>query len=109
MKRSDPAGSSALLMFNFSAEAQSIPVAGDSQPWRLLLWTGDQVYGGSSKHRPLETLAPASTSDVSLAAFEAVIYVTLTRLLGQRVRPVVSSGSPCPDECRGWRTIRHGM
>lgn len=76
MKRYDPAGSSALLIFNFSAEAQSFPIAGNSQPRRLLLWTGDQVYGGSSKHRPLETLGTDSTSKVSLEAFEAVIYVT---------------------------------
>jgi maltooligosyltrehalose trehalohydrolase len=76
MKRSDPAGSSALLIFNFSAEARDLPIAGGSQPWRLLLWTGDQVYGGSSKHRPLEILTRGSTSKVSLDAFEAVIYVT---------------------------------
>jgi maltooligosyltrehalose trehalohydrolase len=76
MKRSDPAGSSALLIFNFSAETRSLPIEGDSQPWQLLLWTGDQVYGGSSKHRLLETLSADSTSKVSLEAFEAVIYVT---------------------------------
>jgi maltooligosyltrehalose trehalohydrolase len=76
MKRTDPGGSSALLLFNFSAVAQSFPIAGNSQPRRLLLWTGDQVYGGNSKLRPLETLAPSSTPSVSLAAFEAVIYVT---------------------------------
>jgi hypothetical protein len=76
MKRSDPAGGSALLLFNFSAEAQSFPIARNYQPRRLLLWTGDQVYGGSSKHRPLETLGTDSTSKVSLGPFEAVIYVT---------------------------------
>lgn len=74
MKRTDPAGS-ALLIFNFSTEAQSIPITGDSQPRRLLLWTGDQVYGGSQEPRPVETLAPGSTVGVSLAAFEAVIYM----------------------------------
>ncbi len=76
MKRTDPAGSSALLILNFSAAAQSVPIAGDSQPWRSLLWTGDQVYGGSPEPRPLETLAPSSTFAISLAAFEAVIYTT---------------------------------
>ncbi len=76
MKRTDPSGSGALLIFNFSAEKQSVPIAGDSQPWRLLLWTGDQVHGGSLGPRPLETLAPGSTFAVPLAAFEAVIYMT---------------------------------
>jgi maltooligosyltrehalose trehalohydrolase len=76
MKRTEPAGSSALLIFNFSAVAQSFPIAGNSQPWRLLLWTGDEVYGGSREPRPREALAPGPTFAISLAAFEAVIYMT---------------------------------
>src|SRR5713226_441438 len=43
MKRTDPAGGGALLILNFSAEAQIIPVVADSQPGRLILWTGDAV------------------------------------------------------------------
>jgi maltooligosyltrehalose trehalohydrolase len=74
MKRTDPAGSSTLLIFNFSAEARRVTIAGDSQSWRLLLWTGGQVYGGSPGPRPPETLAPGSMLAVSLAAFEAVLY-----------------------------------
>jgi hypothetical protein len=73
MKRTDPAGGNVLLIFNFSAEVQSVSIAGDSQRRRLLFWTGDQVYGGSPGPRPLETLAP--TFPLSLATFEAVIYV----------------------------------
>ena len=76
MKRTDPAGSSALLIFNFSGETQSILIADDSQSWRLLLWTGDQGYGGSAGPRPVETLAPGPTLGVSLPAFEAVIYLS---------------------------------
>jgi maltooligosyltrehalose trehalohydrolase len=75
MKRTDQAGSSALLIFNFSGKTQSVPIAGASQSWRLLLWTGDQVYGGSPEPRPMEILTQGSTLAVSLAAFEAVIYV----------------------------------
>jgi hypothetical protein len=63
------------LIFNFSGVAQNVPVADNSQAWRLLLWTGNQVYGGSPEPRPVETVAPGSTLAVSLAAFEAAIYV----------------------------------
>ena len=73
--RSDPAGESALLIFNFSAEAQSIPIAADSQPRRLLLWTGDTIYGGGAGPRPVETVSPGSIVAVALAGFEAAIFV----------------------------------
>jgi len=75
MKRTDPAGGNALLIFNFSGKTQSVPIAGTSQSWRLLLWTGDPVYGGSPEPRPMEILTQGSTLAVSLAAFEAVIYL----------------------------------
>jgi 1,4-alpha-glucan branching enzyme len=76
MKRSDPSGSGALLVLNFSSEGQSIPVVADPRPRRLVLWTGDVAYGGSSRDpRPVETLAPGSQSRLSLAGFEAVIFV----------------------------------
>ncbi len=75
VKRSDPAGESALLIFNFSAEAQSIPIAADSQPRRLLLWTGDTIYGGGAGPRPVETVSPGSMVAVALAGFEAAIFV----------------------------------
>jgi maltooligosyltrehalose trehalohydrolase len=76
MKRTDSAGGSALLIFNFAAEAQSIPVAAGSQPWRLILWTGDAVYGGSPELPPMKTMGPGPKFGVSLAGFEAVIYLT---------------------------------
>jgi maltooligosyltrehalose trehalohydrolase len=75
MKRADPAGGSALLIFNFSAHSQSIPIAADSQTRRLLLWTGDPVYGGGPGPRPVETVSPDSKVGVSLAGFEAVIFL----------------------------------
>jgi maltooligosyltrehalose trehalohydrolase len=75
MKRSDASGTCALLVFNFAAEAQPIPVAGSSHSWRRALWTGDAVYGGNSELRPLETLAAGSSLDTPVAGFEAVIYL----------------------------------
>ncbi len=74
-KRTDPAGSRALLIFNFSEAAQGIQVAADSQPWRLALWTGDTIYGGGPGPRPVETVAPGSEVRVSVAGFEAAIFV----------------------------------
>jgi len=76
MRRTDPAGGKALLIFNFAAEAQSIPVAAGSQPWRLILWTGDAVYGGSPELPPMKTMGPGPKFGVPLAGFEAVIYLT---------------------------------
>jgi len=75
MKRTDPAGGRALLIFNFSPEAQSIPIAGDFQPWRLVLWTGDAVYSGSPTPRPVETLTAGSKGLVALAGFDAAVFV----------------------------------
>jgi maltooligosyltrehalose trehalohydrolase len=76
LKRSDPTGSRALLVFNFAAEAQPIPVADTFNTWRRVLWTGDEAYGGNPEVRPLETLATGSPLDLSVAGFEAVIYVS---------------------------------
>jgi maltooligosyltrehalose trehalohydrolase len=76
MKRSDPSGSRALLVFNFAAEAQPIPIADTSITWRRVLWTGDEAYGGSPELRPLETLTTGSPLDLSFAGFEAVIYLS---------------------------------
>jgi maltooligosyltrehalose trehalohydrolase len=75
MKRSAPAGGSALLVFNLSAEPLSVPVAAELKPWRLLLSTGNPIYGGSPEPRSGETVASSSSFSVSLTGFEAVIYV----------------------------------
>jgi maltooligosyltrehalose trehalohydrolase len=73
MKRSDPSGSGALLVFNFSSEAQSIPVLDSDHSWRLALWTGDAIYGGGSGPRPVQR--PGSVSQLLLAGFEAAILI----------------------------------
>jgi hypothetical protein len=76
MKRADPSGSAALLVCNFSAAAQTIPVSPTPSNFRLALWTGDPAYGGNSATRPVETLTANSSSDVHLSAFEAAMYLT---------------------------------
>ncbi len=75
MKRTDPAAGPALLIFNFSGDAHSIPVATSSQSWRLELWTGDAIYGGTGDARPAETVVPGSESHINLFGFEAAIYL----------------------------------
>ena len=75
MKRTEPAAGPALLICNFSAGQQSIPVAADSQPWRLVLWTGDATYGGTGSARPAETVAPGLEFHINLGGFEAAIYL----------------------------------
>jgi maltooligosyltrehalose trehalohydrolase len=72
MKRSDPEGESSILVLNFSAEGQSIPVGSDVCEWRLALSTGADEYSAHPKPR-VENTTPGS--DVLLAGFEAVIYV----------------------------------
>ena len=73
MKRSDPSGSEALLVCNFSSEARSIPATGGAHPARLALWTGDGIYGGGKGSPPVEH--PGPVSHLSLAGFEAAIFI----------------------------------
>jgi maltooligosyltrehalose trehalohydrolase len=76
MRRFDPAGSGVLLICNFSAATQSIPVAASSRGWRMALWTGDAAYGGSPGPRPVESVASGSEIQLSLSGFEAAVFVS---------------------------------
>ncbi len=75
MKRTDPSGSAALIVCNFSKNVQSIPAAGEPQGWQLALWTGAEAYGGSPAPGPAKKLTASLDIQVPLAAFEAAIYV----------------------------------
>ncbi len=74
-RRSDPSGGAALIVCNFSTNAQSIPVTAETQAWRLALWTGDAAYGGTSGLGPAKVLTAGANSEVSFSAFEAAIYL----------------------------------
>jgi len=76
MRRTDPSGSSALIVCNFSKEAQSIPSVAQPQGWQLALWTGEAAYAGSSGSRPSEALPKGSDFRVLLGEFEAAIYLS---------------------------------
>jgi len=73
MKRSDPAGTRALLVCNFSSAEQSIPVAADAGSWRMALRTGDGAYGAGSGSPSVGH--PGPVSQLSLAGFEAAIFL----------------------------------
>jgi maltooligosyltrehalose trehalohydrolase len=75
MLRNDSSGSAALIVCNFSAALQTVPVAPTQLSWRLALWTGDEAYGGNSGPRPAEVLTARSPSAVRLSAFEAAMYL----------------------------------
>jgi maltooligosyltrehalose trehalohydrolase len=77
MKRSDPEGESSILVLNFSAEAQSIPVGNDSRHWRLALSTGAETYVDGPE-TTVEATSPL-LSEVLLAGFEAAIYICSMR------------------------------
>ena len=74
MKRTDPSGNAALLVCNFSRDAQTIPVVVEAQGWRLALRTGDSTYGGKPAPEPIKTLI-AGPNAIALAPFEAVIFL----------------------------------
>jgi maltooligosyltrehalose trehalohydrolase len=73
MKRTDPSGSTALIVCNFSETAQPVPVPAEPKGWQLALWTGDAAYGGGRTPCPPHTLA--TNIRVLLDAFEAAIYL----------------------------------
>jgi maltooligosyltrehalose trehalohydrolase len=77
MSRADPSGSGAILMCNFSPKSHSVPVAFDSGSWRLALWTGDPVYGGSLPSSLPRDLAADGRGDllVTLPQFSAALYL----------------------------------
>jgi maltooligosyltrehalose trehalohydrolase len=75
MRRNDSSGSAALIVCNFSAALQTVPVAPTPLSWRLALWTGDEAYGGNGAPRPVEKLTAGSPSAVRLSAFEAAMYL----------------------------------
>jgi maltooligosyltrehalose trehalohydrolase len=75
LQRADPSAGQALIVCNFSADGQSIPVPPASRAWRLVLWTGDPAYGGGKGQRLPEAPAAGPDSRVALAGFEAAVFL----------------------------------
>ena len=77
MHRTDPSGSSAKLVCNFSAHANSVPIECGGHRWKLALWTGDSGYEASPSSPPPRDLAADDGRNVSvtLAQFSAALYL----------------------------------
>jgi len=75
--RTDPSGSSAILVCNFSAQANSVPIECGGYGWRLALWTGDSGYGTNPSSLPPRDLAATAGESalVTLAQFSAALYL----------------------------------
>jgi maltooligosyltrehalose trehalohydrolase len=74
MTRTDPSGEAALLVFNFSKDAQTIPVGSEFLGWRVALRTEDSNYGGKPGSGPVKALI-AGSNGIALRPFEAAIYL----------------------------------
>jgi maltooligosyltrehalose trehalohydrolase len=81
VKRTDPSGSTALLVCNFSENAQPIPLPSSPQPWRLALRTDDPSYGANPTPSPTADLVHSDLYPC-LAAFEVAIYVSRATPVG---------------------------
>jgi maltooligosyltrehalose trehalohydrolase len=76
--REDEEGTGALLLCNFSSDAQAVGLELNSA-WQLALWSGDRLYGGEAG-----SVAPArelggdeggAHTEVQLAGWSAALYV----------------------------------
>jgi len=73
LKRSDPSGSAALLMCNFSERSKPIPIRAPEGHWRRRLWSSATQYGGSG----VEPTACLSSGDhtVEIEGHSAALYL----------------------------------
>ncbi len=78
MERRDPSGATVLLICNFLTDAQTVPVRFHDGPWRLALWSGDPVYGGTDASVPPAILAPSPGrfAEVPAPGFTALLYTS---------------------------------
>jgi maltooligosyltrehalose trehalohydrolase len=75
MERADSSKSRALLVCNFAASAQSIPVTFGGTSWLLELWTGAEIYSGPGN----QTAPPAIVNNVEslyLGGSQAALYAS---------------------------------
>jgi len=77
MTRADPSGEAAMLICNFSANSQSIPVAANGRHWKLVFWTGDSIYGQMSPPTPPGDFASHRSDEnlVVVGPFSATLYL----------------------------------
>jgi maltooligosyltrehalose trehalohydrolase len=73
VERGDARGARALLVCNFDAAAQAVPVVEGA--WRLALWSGEARYGGDDAQAPPARVEAADAAEVEIAGWGAAVYV----------------------------------
>lgn len=88
MTRADPGADRAMLICNFSAHPRSVPISYSHRQWELVLWTADSGYDTTSEStRPPNLIAAEElTIDIPLAAFTAVLYLSVGQHANQSER-----------------------
>jgi maltooligosyltrehalose trehalohydrolase len=76
MERSDPSGSRALLIANFSETARLVPISIHDVPWSLALWSEDGRYQPLMPE-PAAQIRSGAPSQVEMAANSAALYIAL--------------------------------
>ncbi len=76
LRRSDPSGSGAIILCNFSHRAQSLSLPASARALRLAVWTGGAAYGGNSAAPVPERVRANKKVSVRLDPSEAAVYVT---------------------------------
>jgi len=74
--RRDPGGATALGALNFSREPQSITLKLPSGPWRRVLDTGEERFGGPGPRTPaLFSVARSDRTRLDVGPFHAAIFL----------------------------------
>src|SRR3984893_1859890 len=75
--RGDPSGEVALTFCNLSAQEQEVPVPAGASGARLVLFTGEQRFGGAPGTALPPNLVDSSQTHIKLAQFSAALYLAL--------------------------------
>ena len=90
MTRSDPAGEAAMLICNFSEQAQPVPIGpAGRRRWELALWTADPAYAGNAEMARTPNFIAAETpvGKIALHGFTAALYISGSQQ-DERTQPV---------------------
>ena len=77
IRRGDPSGEVALTFCNLSAQEQEVPLSAGASGARLLLFTGEQRFGGAPGTALPPNLVDSSLTHIKLAQFSAALYLAL--------------------------------
>jgi maltooligosyltrehalose trehalohydrolase len=75
IRRGDPSGEVALTFCNLSAQEQEVPLPAGASGARLVLFTGDQRFGGAPRTSLPPSVLDFPQSLIKLAQFSAALYL----------------------------------